>query len=271
MPAEVYQEEPTLFEVFQPLVQRWKLLLLGVFAGTILATLVTFVLPKQYQASVLLQAGAVNDRQLEESYTIAEIINSDSFRQSLASKLNLAISPKMIQAATNMIRPSPMVTIDVFADTPQHAVQLADAAANAIIARHQPLFEKKLEYFINYDNELKNRIQSGNEDLDALNRDLATFQSNRNANLPSILSLQAKLIDRQTQVVFWLRDFRDAEISLAAVHSHNTSMVAPPVLPSRASKPNLKLNVVIGFFGSLFLMISFVLLVEQYRKASSRI
>jgi uncharacterized protein involved in exopolysaccharide biosynthesis len=271
MPAEIYQEEPTLFEVFHPLFRHWKLVLLGVFAGTILAALVTFLLPKQYETSVLLQIGAISDKQLEESYTVVEIINSDSFRQSLAAKLNFTISPKMIEAETNITRPSPMVTIDVLADTPQHAVQLADGVANAIIARHKPFFDRKLEYYISYAKELKNRMEASEDELAALNKNLAALDSNREGNLPAILSLQARLIDRQTQVVYWTRDLRDAQAYLTQVHSHNTSVVAPPVLPSKPAKPKLILNVVIGFFGSLFLMISLVLLVEQYRKASSRI
>lgn len=279
MPTEIYQEETTLFDVFQPLVLRWKFLFLGLLTGTALVAIVTLLLPKQYQTSVLLQVGTASemqygnfmDRQLEDSATVVEIIDSDSFRQALSSKLNREVSPRMIHVETNMVRSSPMVTVEALDDTPEHSIQLATAVADAVIARHKLLFDGKMAYFIQYSNELNTKIQESEQESEQLKKDLATFQSNKEANLSSILLLETKLNDKERQVVDWMKELRELEGHMDKVHSRNTSMVAPPVQPTKPAKPKFLLNVVIGFFGSLFLMISFILLVEQYRKTSSRI
>ncbi len=243
--------------------------------GTIAATVVSLMMPRQYETSLLLQVGAVNDRQLEESYTVTEIINSDSFRQSVAATLKEEASrkqlSKMIQAETNMLRPSPMVPVHVLADAPERAVQMAEAVADAVKDRHQKMFDAKMVYYKTYAGELANKIDAATQEATDLRKDLATFRSSRDANVASILLLETRLSDKELQIVNWKRELRESLAYLTSAHSHNTAMVAPPILPRKAAKPNVMLNVIIGFFGSLLVMISFVLLFEQYTKASPRI
>jgi capsular polysaccharide biosynthesis protein len=271
MPTELYQEEPSLIEVFRPLFRRWKLLFLGVLTGTILAALLTIVLPKQYATTVLLQMGAITDRQLEDSFTVTEIINNDAFRQTLGSKLHWNVSAKMVQAETNMLRTSPIVAVDVLADSPQHSVELANAVVDAVITRHKILFDNKVSYYSKFVNDLKGKIDWLQAEMDQIRTDLATYRSQKDPNLAAILALDTKLNDREAQLLYWKRDLRDSASNLTPAHTHNTAMVGTPVVPSKPAKPKLILDLAIGFFGSLFLMVSFILLLEQYQKASGRI
>lgn len=268
MPANLYPDDQTLFEIFNPLVRRWKLLLFGVLAGALLGALVTFVMPKQYQTSVLLQVGAVMDKQVEESYTVTEIINSDSFRQSLASKIHRFVSQKQIHADANVYRSSPIVNVQVLAESPQGAVQLARAAAEEMIARHKVFFDAKMQYYVDYRKDMQDRISAAEKEIEDLKTDLNAYRSKGDGNLSSSLLLESRLGDRETQIMTWKHELLDLVAFLSPVHSRNTAMVAPPVIPSKPAKPSMKLNLIIGFFGSMFLMVAFILLYDQYRKAS---
>ena len=270
---ETVRDEINLFEVIQPLINRWKLLLFGVFVGILIAVVVTFLSKKQYETSILLQVGAVMDKQLEDSNTVVEIINSDSFHKTIANRLKLNATTrqldKMIDAETNATRPSPLVTVIVLSDSPQGAVNLANSVFALINERHKPLFDGKMEYYIKYNTDLGKKIKSFEDDVQAQTDDLKLL--GKNGDLNTRIELQARLGDRENQVLSVKREQRELLAYTSAVHSHSTAMVAPPVMPTKPSKPNLRLNLIVAFLVSLFAMISFIFVMDQYKKASMRI
>ena len=267
------QDETSLFEVFQPLAERWKLILAGVFAGIVIAAIVSFASQKQYQTSVLLQIGAVLDKQLEDSNTVVEIINSDSFHQTVASRLNLNASLKqlasMIRAETSVIRGSPLVTVTVLSNSPDGAVSLAKTVFEVINERHKPMFDEKMRYYIEFGKVLESKINEFENDIKNQNADLNALGSR--GDLSAKILLQTKLTDREFQALTTRRELRELLALSANVHSHATSMVAPPVKPARPAKPNIRLNLLVAFLVSLFAMVSYILVADQYRKASLRI
>jgi uncharacterized protein involved in exopolysaccharide biosynthesis len=272
-----FQEEPGLFDVFQPLVQRWKLLLVGVSAGILIAALVTVVSTKQYETTMLLQVGAILDKQIEDSSTVVEIINSDSFHQTISNRLGLNSSSKqmvkMIRAETNSntSRYSPLVTVTVLSDSPAHAVDLEKAIFALLNERHKPMFDAKMEYYIVYEKQLDDKIKIYEQELMSLKRDLKSLDSDPKSSLADKLLLEARIGDRETDTLSAKRELRELMAYSSPVHSHATAMVATPVLPRKPTKPNLRLNLVIAFLSSLFLMVSFILILDQYKRTSLRI
>ena len=270
-----FQEEPGLFDVAQPLVRSWKVILVGVLAGMLAAAGFSFLAPKEYETSVPIQVGAILDKQIEETFTVVDIINSDSFRQVVASRMKVSATPKqlrkMIRAETNQVRSSSIVTVTVISDSAEHAVQLAKTVADVLIERHQPMFDDKLAYFSSWAKELESKIDDDDQQVKAMKDDLKKLETERGSELASILMLESRLSDREMLSVSWRKDLREYLALRSIVHTHNTAMVAPPVLPSKPSSPNLILNVAVAFCVSLFLMTSVVLILDQYRKASLRI
>jgi capsular polysaccharide biosynthesis protein len=270
---ETVHDEINLFEVIQPLIDHWKLLFLGVLAGILIAVFLTFVTQKQYGTSVLLQVGAVLDKQLEDSNTVVEIINSDSFHQTIATRLKLDASPrqlgKMIQAETNLTRPSPLVTVTVVSDSPQGAVNLANAVFAVINERHKPMYDGKMAYYIQYGKVLEDKVNAYENDIKNQLMDLNSLGTK--GDLSARILLQARMADRENQSLTIRKELRELLAYQSGVHSHATAMVAPPVLPSRPSKPSLRLNLLVAFLVSLFAMISFIFVMDQYKKASLRI
>jgi len=271
METNLREEEQGLFEIIHPLILRWKLIAGGVFVGMMIAAAASFFLPKQYETTCLLNIGTAVDKSLEDSYTVTKIINSDSFQQTIAAKVGLSVSTrqlqKMILAETDSTKWAPWVSIRVTADDPQKALRLANAIADGIIQRHGGFFDGKMQRYKDYKRELEQSIDQFTQEAASLKTNLDKFRSNPH-DLPTEMLLQNRLIEKENQTLLYKRELRDMSTWLSEVHSRKTSFVARPVLPKAPVKPNLKLNLVVAAVVSTFLMISFVLLLEQYRKGS---
>jgi capsular polysaccharide biosynthesis protein len=267
------QEESSVFDVFQPLIQKWKWIVAGVLTGLLVAAGVTAISKKQYQTSVILQIGAVQDKQIEDSNTVVEILNSDSFHQTVAKRLKLNLTSrqlaKNIHAETNLTRYSPLVSVTVLSDSPEGAVRLAETVFEVIDERHQPMFDQKMSYYNQFQKMLEDKVKAFDDDLNQLKEEQASLASK--GDLSTKILLQARIGDRETEALSVKRELRDLLAFSSSVHSHSTNMVSPPVQPQRPVKPNLRLNLVIAFLVSLFAMVSFILISDQYRKATLRI
>jgi uncharacterized protein involved in exopolysaccharide biosynthesis len=272
-----FEQEPSLFDVFLPLIQRWKLLLAGIVLSILAGYLISTVSTKLYKTTLLLQVGAVMDRQIEDSSTVVEIINSDSFLQTIAKRLNLDPSrsklSKNIVAETNLIpgRSSPLVTVNVVSDSPDHAVQIAEEVFAVLSERHKPMFDDKMKYYTNYEKDMQEKIRSYESAIRALNQDLELSKSSAQSDVNTKMLVQSKIADIEMQSLTAKRELREMLAYTSIVHSHPTNMVAQPIRPVRAFKPNIKLNVTIAFLAGTFLMVSFILIVDQYKKAYWRV
>ena len=97
-----------------------------------------------------------------------------------------------------------------------------------------------------------------------------TLTSSGSADLSAAMMLQARLSDKENQLYILKKELRDNRVFMSKVHSRETALAGPPVLPKKASKPNLKLNLVVAAIAGFLVMFSFILLSEQYRKGSIR-
>ncbi|MCI0416171.1 hypothetical protein L0222_25635 [bacterium] len=266
------EEESALYEILHPLVIRWKLIAGGVLTGIILAGVVSSFLPKQYETSLLLNIGLAVEKILEDPYTVAKVINSEAFQQTIAGKVGLNVSSKrlskMIEAETDSIRVSPWVSVRIRANSPQETVRLANAIADGIILRHSKSFEEKMKGYKDYKNELQESIAQFTEEAQTLRKNLDAYRSGTKPDVSTEILLQTRLSEKENQAIMFKRELRDISSYMAKVHSRETSVVAAPMLPEAPVSPKMKLNLLIAAVTSLFIMISFVLFREQYRKSS---
>ena len=141
MESTIRDQEPGLYDVIHPLVVRWKLLCGGVILAILLGIVLSLLMAKQYETTILLNIGMSVDKQLEDPNSVMRIINSTSFQKTAAEKVQLPLSPrqlqKMIHAETDTVRSTPTIFVRVLADTPERTVALANAVADGIISRHR--------------------------------------------------------------------------------------------------------------------------------------
>ena len=270
MQQNLRESEPGLYDVLHPLVSRWKLLLLGVIVSVILAVIVTSLMQKAYETSIVLTIGTTKDAVFEESATVSTIINSESFQQNAAKKIGLnapsSALRKMIRAQSDPNRwTANWVSVSILADQPDTAVRLANAVAEGIIERHNAFYDASIQPLKDHQAELTGSIQRISNQLESLRQDLAKTTA---SNASTELLMQTRIGDGENQLVALRKDLRDSERLMAA--THKTSLVSPPLRPVYPAKPNLKLNVLAAALASAFLLTTLILLMDQYRKASPR-
>lgn len=271
METRFAEEQYGLYEILQPLIRRWKLIAGGVIVGIIFAVLASLLLPKQYETSCLLNIGTAVDKGLEDPYTVTKIITSESYQHDIAKKLGIHATPrqlqKMIEAETDTTRWTPWVSITVRGDNPEKTLALAKAIAGGVIERHEKFYDEKIQQYNDYKRSVEKSIDQFSQEATTLKTNLNTFRSSAH-DLSTEMLLQARLSEKENQAIMWKRELRDLSTWMSEVHSRKTALVADPVLPKVPTKPNLKLNLIIAVLVSTFVMISFVLLLEQYRKGS---
>jgi uncharacterized protein involved in exopolysaccharide biosynthesis len=271
MKSNLQDEELGLYEFIQPIVVHWKLIASGLLVGILVATAASLLLPKQYETTLLLNIGTAAEKSLEDPHTVTKIINSNSYQHMIATKVGLKIPPQelqeMIHAKTESARIVPWVTIHVSADDPQKVVRLGNAIADGIIQRHAEFFDEKVLYYKEYKTELERNINQFQEEVATLERNLNTFLFTAD-DLHTELMLLSRQADRQTELIMFRRDLRDISNWTSRVNSRRTSLAVRPVPPKNPTRPNLKRNLAVTIVVSLFLMITFVYLLEQYRKGS---
>jgi Capsular polysaccharide biosynthesis protein len=266
---ELNTTEASIFEIISPLIRRWKMILAGVLTAVIIAFIATNLAPKQYETSMLLQVGSVVDNLLENPNTVTYLINSDAFRQKAASKVGVDVPlkdlQKMIHAEIDTLRPSSLVSVHVVADHPQRAVQLAQAVANGILQRHALFFKQRIELQQNYRKDLEKAITESDSRLDEIRKQLELLQKSR-MDSSALLIAHSKLYEEERQILTWKRELRDIEGLLSAPQTAETSIAAAPVSPTKPMKRNLALNLIGAIVLSLFLVSSYILIADHYRK-----
>ena len=270
------EEPPGLYELIHPLVRHWKVLLAGVVTGILVAGAITLLLPKRYETSFLLKIGSAADKQLEDSYAVVEIINSESFQQAAASSAGLNLSSKqlqnMVEAKTDSERWQPTwVSVQVLADAPDRALEVATAMIQGIIQRHTELFNESMRPYQDFEKDLQHSVALAEAETEKLKNNLEDYRSKGKTNASDEILLQSKLADLENQALALKKELHTLQTSMSTVHSVNTTVAAPPIRPTSPSRPNLKMNLAVACVASLFLMISFILLWEQYKKGSLRI
>ena len=269
------EAEPGLYDVVQPLTSRWKLILGGILLAVGIAAVATSFLPRQYQTSFVLVLGFTGEIALEDPATVTTIINSDSFQQASAQAIGLKIPTnslkKMVHAETDANRwNTNWVTVQITAQEPDTAVRLANAIADGIVRRHTAYYEQNMKPLKEHHSELLGSIQRLTSQIDVLKQQSRGNGSVSTGNLSTDFLLQTRITDGEHQLIELRKSLRDAEVQMSASKIRNSAVVAPPLRPQRPSKPNLKLNLIAAAMGSAFLMITLILLYEQYRKSSLR-
>jgi uncharacterized protein involved in exopolysaccharide biosynthesis len=271
MPIEISREEPTLFEILEPVARRWKLVIASLLIAIGAAGVITFLMPKQYETTLLLQLAEVTDQQVEDSYELSRIINSDAFQQTVALRLGWNMPSrqlqKMIEAPPDVNRSS-LVTVRIRGNTPEQAVKLANGVAAAVIERHQKIVDDKLKLYGVYESELINRQQQFQKEIEQLKQDIDQIGK---SDVAAAMLLQTRLNDKEMQLLTLRKQLIDFQAAvMSKVHTHGTNIVAPPILPQKPVKPNLILNVMMAAIASAFLVISGILIWEQYRTGYRR-
>lgn len=280
--------------------KRWKGIVGGTIIFVVLALGASFLLPRVYESTLILEVGRLylsaqawtHELQfIEEPAASAEVLESygvlEEIRRRLGLEVNLRSLGKMLEIETFLQDREYLPILDITAEgsTPREAVDILNALADLLIARHGEKYEvyrRGLEERIERTHEKiaayraiiaaqeqhrdlsQQYIDQGRTSVEEFVQDLSELDSSA-SNAVDMLYLQGSALAEKQNVTDLARfkaemdiqigqnrkEMADAEISIVELESRRelstpTRIISPAVASNKPVKPNRSLIAALG-------------------------
>lgn len=240
------QENTELIEYLR-VFWKWKLLIILVtLVCAVTSGVVSFVLPKIYQSSTILEVGRAprhrgTDREqiepIEDIESISEVLQSDEILSKIKEKLNLHTTLERIRALLD-VEPilgkyigsrlqARLIKITFEDQNPQLAVDVLNTLSDSLIEQHLQEYQASIE---SLDEEMNNSQDEINlqddyqkvvreeikvaEKAIAETKDELSQLSLKNMSPLEVLFLRTTLGDREDRIADFRRELKDVELSI---------------------------------------------------------
>jgi hypothetical protein len=162
--TELNQEELSL-DRYAAAVWRAKwLILIGVIAAAAITAFLSAREPAQHRAVAHLKIGRVWKQPLEDPYITERVINSGGFLKEAGAQIGVSqhqlkrsIRAETVIAGPRRSRYPILLSIAAITDNGDDSIRFAQAAANAVIARHEEVFNEAIKPHLEQERRLEER------------------------------------------------------------------------------------------------------------------
>ncbi len=261
-------DEISLWEIFDTLRARWKIIAAFGIAAPALAFLATLFIPNQYEARGLVQLAKVGNlqaairgegglsTQIESIPATLQRLQSDAFALKAQSSLGF---PSMISGKEP--KGTGLLELTARAASPEQAKQAVEYAIQSLAGQHAQQAESTVR-------NLEQSLASTQTELTstrALLQDLLGKTGSLTKIDPTIAvmmgQMQGQLVSQQAQLVE--RQLR-LQLALSPLHTEPTKAVEEIVLPTGAVYPKTRLVTLVALLGGLFLGVLVALLTQAW-------
>ena len=226
-------------------------------AVIILVIVISFLLPKVYQSSLLILPGRVNGQIIEPPAATIEVFNQLATLESVANNLGLPTNQGLYLKDQFKITESGggLIKVVGFGNDPQESLKLTNEIKNIILARHDDIFQQKSK-----DSDLV--LQALTNKINETTQQITQIQQRTGGSLANLSATDARLLSslevNQGALVIQQQNFINGNCP--------SSVVTPAVTPLQPIRPNKKLNVTVAaVFGFIF-GICYAFIVEYREK-----
>jgi capsular polysaccharide biosynthesis protein len=261
-------DEISLWEIFDTLRARWKIIAAFGIAAPALAFAATLFIPNQYEARGLVQLAKVGNlqaairgegglsTQIESIPATLQRLQSDAFALKAQSSLGF---PSMISGKEP--KGTGLLELTARAASPEQAKQAVEYAIQSLASQHAQQAESTVR-------NLEQSLASTQTELTstrALLQDLLGKTGSLTKIDPTIAvmmgQMQGQLVSQQAQLVE--RQLR-LQLALSPLHTEPTKAVEEIVLPTGAVYPKTRLVTLVALLGGLFLGVLVALLTQAW-------
>jgi LPS O-antigen subunit length determinant protein (WzzB/FepE family) len=261
-------DEISLWEIFDTLRARWKIIAAFGIAAPALAFAATLFIPNQYEARGLVQLAKVGNlqaairgegglsTQIESIPATLQRLQSDAFALKAQSSLGF---PSMISGKEP--KGTGLLELTARAASPEQAKQAVEYAIQSLASQHAQQAESTVR-------NLEQSLASTQTELTstrALLQDLLGKTGSLTKIDPTIAvmmgQMQGQLVTQQAQLVE--RQLR-LQLALSPLHTEPTKAVEEIVLPTGAVYPKTRLVTLVALLGGLFLGVLVALLTQAW-------
>jgi uncharacterized protein involved in exopolysaccharide biosynthesis len=261
-------DEISLWEIFDTLRARWKIIAAFGIAVPALAFSATLLIPNQYEARGLVQLAKVGNlqaairgegglsTQIESIPATLQRLQSDAFALKAQSSLRFSSS-----LTGKEPKGAGLLELTARAASPEQAKQAVEYAIQSLAGQHAQQAESTVR-------NLEQSLASTQTELTstrALLQDLLGKTGSLTKIDPTIAvmmgQMQGQLVSQQAQLVE--RQLR-LQLALSPLHTEPTKAVEEIVLPTGAVYPKTRLVTLVALLGGLFLGVLVALLTQAW-------
>lgn len=157
---------------------KWLILILTISAAGV-AWFIAHRDPSTHTAVALVEVGRVWKEPIEDPYVTKEMINGATFLRDLAEKmggkphhLKHSVRADTVEGGARREKYPIFVRITATTESAEESVKLAQAAADALIARHEKLFDDAIAFHLASQRRIEQRLAEASTQASGSNRDL---------------------------------------------------------------------------------------------------
>jgi uncharacterized protein involved in exopolysaccharide biosynthesis len=268
-------EQVQLIHYLRVLKKRRWLILIGTLISILMAGVTSALLPKEYETSLQLRIGQVWGKAVDDTYRVAEIINSEPFLDRVRKDTNVSKSAQDMKRHEDVIASVAesgrqlsggkypiLLNVKTVGPSPEKVLEIAETVARLAIQDHQLRFAQLQREYTSYERQLTDKIRLVQTGIDELNATLIRQYTSSRVNPEAVILGQADRDKQEANLISLLRELRDVRVNNASkVLTQNTEIVFPPVLPEKPIRPKTRLNLILaGLVGNIvFVIMAFFL------------
>ncbi|MBA7504677.1 hypothetical protein ES706_03324 [subsurface metagenome] len=263
------EKEVDLRDYINMVKKRWKIILIIFLVSTITSGVVSFLLPKTYEASALIRIGRMRNKLLEEPSTTIEIFKTKTMLEKVTEELNVPTTQEKLRELASKIKmkeKAGLLEIKGRGETPEEALKLVNGVTAVLLNRHGQIFERARTILEEYLASGKQRLVEIEKEIKMLRRKIEELGvTNSDAKAIVVRGYMEGLErsrDRYEQLQVELRE-KKMEESYGTV---STELVISPTIPEKPIRPKKKQNVLIAGILGLFVGLICAAVVEYFEK-----
>jgi uncharacterized protein involved in exopolysaccharide biosynthesis len=264
--------------------KRWEIILVIFLVSTITSGVVSFFLPKTYEATALVKigrmkeslleepSGIMKESPLEEPSAVIEILKTKPILERVAKELNIPPTQGKLGELASMIKmrekPGLLLEITGKGETPEEALKLVNGVTVVLLRRHEQIFEQLKVALEEYLASGKERLVDMEKEIKMLQKKIEQLGAPNSAEKATLalgyMESLERSRDRYEQLEVQLREKKMEGYSGTVP----TELVVPATIPEYPTSPKMKQNILIAGILGLFIGFVCVAIVEYFEKPS---
>lgn len=260
-------DEISLIDCIRVIRQRKKQVLAIFIAFVVIATIISFIMPKTYEASTLLEIGQIRNNPLETAKDVKVFLEQENTLRVLAPTFNVPEKkwPKLKRLIT--VKPlERFLYISVRGRSAEEVQKRIEAVVVLVQDRHRHILNKEKEILQDEINQIKADLAAAEERINDFTKKLARLEypktaaevllaqsyiSTLNDEKANVRNYQQSLLDKEHELAYGLRE---------------TRVEVPPSKPLLPIAPKKKINIIAGAALGLFAGICYAFIAEYWEK-----
>jgi capsular polysaccharide biosynthesis protein len=264
-----HEDEIDLREIINVILKRKKLIL-GIFlASVIITAIVSFVIPKTYLSTAIIQTGIVSEP-LISTEEAAQMIKTNDFLTPIIKELELTAKPESLKNAINLekIKDTNLNKLELKYQDKATSYRLCKQIADSFSARANELYKQRIDLAQSYKEVLDmqlNTINRSAQDMQTMVRDTVVLEgADETQTVIMHILLKDLLLNQQTNVAKLIENKDAINKIISSSKEFKTIDIENP----KKIAPNIKLNIVLAGTFSLMFGIFLAFFLEFWQKSS---